>query len=494
MILFAFFASYIHGQPYGRPNQALLNDQNGLHAASKSAIIDAAQDVLQVKILHSDSGEAIIPQAGIAFNETGREYSISLSTFQPRETAWPITLELTSKDGTKFTATTQLNYLAIPEASQSMTRIDSLRGGLQVRSYSPEWEPFFPYSFYLGGPWLESSPDNMKKFKEFGYNVLHIIPGAEGIGYDLDQLDKWFDEAEQLGLWIMFDMRWTYKNNQYVKIQVERYRSRKNMLLWYTGDEMDGREDPPDAPGNIYPFIKSLDPYHPISLCLNCQNYFFQEYTAGTDIIMTTTYPIGTNVEYSTISPTTPALSNIPSRMDLYARFQQQFGLVPKPIWSVPQAFTEQLFWTRAPTPEEVIAMIMLSINHGTTGIVMWSWPTADPIMEVTSKFSALVTSTEIVKILLKGIREAVGVDGNGKGFLDARAWRFYDRMMVSVVNMSDEPVAGLIKIDLPDDVRVESVGRMLWGGGSWKAQGLRTLEKNGMGAVESSVFMVVLD
>lgn len=138
--------------------------------------------------------------------------------------------------------------------------------------------------------------------------------------------------------------------------------------------------------------------------------------------------------------------------------------------------------------------MIMLSINHGTTGIVMWSWPTADPIMEVTSKFSALVTSTEIVKILLKGIREAVGVDGNGKGFLDARAWRFYDRMMVSVVNMSDEPVAGLIKIDLPDDVRVESVGRMLWGGGSWKAQGLRTLEKNGMGAVESSVFMVVLD
>lgn len=118
-----------------------------------------------------------------------------------------------------------------------MTRIDSLRGGLQIRSYTPEWEPFFPYSFYLGGPWLESSPGNMKRFKELGYNVLHIIPSGEGIGYDLEQLDKWFDEAEQLGLWIMFDMRWTYKNFQYVRIQVERYKSRKNMLLWYTADE-----------------------------------------------------------------------------------------------------------------------------------------------------------------------------------------------------------------------------------------------------------------
>ncbi|KAL8999891.1 MAG: hypothetical protein Q9188_005789, partial [Gyalolechia gomerana] len=293
-------ASYIHGQPYNGPRQA-FDDQDELHASSDPTSIGGLKDVLHVRIIHTDSGEPIIPQAAIAFNETGREYSISLiGTFKPKESAWPITLELTKMDGTKFTASTELNYLTNPKGPQSMTRIDSLRGGLQIRSYTPEWEPFFPYSFYLGGPWLESSPGNMKRFKELGYNVLHIIPNGEGIGYDLEQLDKWFDEAEQLGLWIMFDMRWTYKNFQYVKIQVERYKSRKNMLLWYTADEPDGHQDSPDAPGRIYPQIKSLDPYHPISLCLNCQNYFFQDYTAGTDIIMTDTYPIGTNTEYST--------------------------------------------------------------------------------------------------------------------------------------------------------------------------------------------------
>lgn len=62
----------------------------------------------------------------------------------------------------------------------------------------------------------------------------------------------------------------------------------------------DGHEDDPDAPSRSYAFIKSLDPYHPISLCLNCQNYYFQNYTAGTDIILADIYPVGTNTSYST--------------------------------------------------------------------------------------------------------------------------------------------------------------------------------------------------
>ncbi|KAL8931169.1 MAG: hypothetical protein Q9211_007176, partial [Gyalolechia sp. 1 TL-2023] len=174
----------------------------------------------------------------------------------------------------------------------------------------------------------------------------------------------------------------------------------------------------------------------------------------------------------------------------------QQLGLVPKPIWSVPQAFTAQDFFTRTPTPEEVIAMTLLSINHGATGIVMWAFPTADQIVEVTSKFSALVTGRELVGFLLEGRREEVGVDGNGNGksVLDARVWRRYGRMLVSVVNMADEAVKGPITIELPDDVELRSVGRMLWGSGSWKVEGPRSLVKNGMDAVGSSLFLVVLD
>ena len=62
----------------------------------------------------------------------------------------------------------------------------------------------------------------------------------------------------------------------------------------------DGHEDDPIAAFKSYALIKSLDPYHPVSLCLNCQNYHFQEYSAGADIVLADVYPIGTNTSYST--------------------------------------------------------------------------------------------------------------------------------------------------------------------------------------------------
>lgn len=78
--------------------------------------------------------------------------------------------------------------------------------------------------------------------------------------------------------------------------------------------QSDGHENPPSAPLKAYAFIKSLDPYHPISLCLNCENYYFESYSSGADIVLADVYPVGTNVAYSnkyqsvnpTASPPTP--------------------------------------------------------------------------------------------------------------------------------------------------------------------------------------------
>lgn len=46
----------------------------------------------------------------------------------------------------------------------------------------------------------------MEVLKSYGDNVLHIVL-AGGLGYDFEQLDAWLDQAQNLGLWIMFDMR-----------------------------------------------------------------------------------------------------------------------------------------------------------------------------------------------------------------------------------------------------------------------------------------------
>lgn len=76
----------------------------------------------------------------------------------------------------------------------------------------------------------------MEVLKNYGYNFLHIVP-AGGLGYDFEKLDAWLDQAQTLGLWIMYDMIWQYQNFSGIERQVYRLKARPNILLWYTADE-----------------------------------------------------------------------------------------------------------------------------------------------------------------------------------------------------------------------------------------------------------------
>ena len=79
------------------------------------------------------------------------------------------------------------------------------------------------------------------------------------------------------------DIDRTYMNASEVTEQVNRVKRRPNLLVWYTADEPDGTSDPLDATLKSSNLIQSLDGgdgmggagYHPVSLVLNCENYFF---------------------------------------------------------------------------------------------------------------------------------------------------------------------------------------------------------------------------
>ncbi|KAL8800600.1 MAG: hypothetical protein Q9182_005062 [Xanthomendoza sp. 2 TL-2023] len=545
-------ASHIRGQPWN--SRSSVSDQTDLGAHINQAAEENSRESMTVKVIHKDSGANIISRGSIRFNETGKEFPFSLAKpfLQANQTPQTITLELTKKDGRTFTTSTTMYYLPNPRSPQSVTRIDSIYGGLQVRTNGPEWKTVFPYSFYVSGAWLSSDPGNLRRFRDLGFNILHVVPGGEGMGYDFDQLDAWFQQAEQLGLYIMYDMRHSFQNPEHVRYQVERYKSRKNMLLWYTADEpgelpqeaypfsntvisialwttdkmrTDGHEVTPSATSRAYTHIKSLDPYHPISLCLNCQNYHFQAYSAGTDILMTDTYPIGVNTSFSNkyqtpcnlthgdcgcdnchTSPAQyPALSNIPARLRLWSRFQSQLdngqtGNAAKPIWAVPQAFPQQDFWTRTPTPSEIVAMVLLSVNHGATGVIMWLFPTAEAIEGAASRFGLEVLWKGGLGKFVVGARgERVGVVGDEGGRVengvDAVMWRLGRVGMLSVVFLGEEGVSGDVRLEFGEGVRIKGVGRMLWGRGGWRVdEGGRVFMRRGMEGVESWVFVVELE
>lgn len=75
----------------------------------------------------------------------------------------------------------------------------------------------------------------------------------------------------------------TYTDASAVTAQVNHIKSRPNLLVWYTADEPDGTSDPLNATLIASNLITSMDGgdgkggagYHPISLVLNCENYYF---------------------------------------------------------------------------------------------------------------------------------------------------------------------------------------------------------------------------
>lgn len=169
-------------------------------------------------------------------------------------------------------------------------------------------------------------------------------------------------------------------------------RNRSNIIAWYTGDEPDGAVYALNSTKLAYDLLYEIDGYHPVSLVLNCENYFFEDYgLKGADIIMVDPYPIAMNPKWSKPYNTivnenygdsgcdncNGTFSDITTRIDSARNRARLAGVYrEKPAWIVPQAFNDggQEFWFRVPTGSEGQAVSpILAINHGATGSVAWN-------------------------------------------------------------------------------------------------------------------------
>lgn len=211
-----------------------IGGQQTLNATSSQSVGGAEQ--LAVTVTRADIGAMLLRNVAVSIDSIGNEFHIPLRGFALRKRPYNIVMTARRSNGQTFIAQTKLWRLPEPQNSLSVSRLDSLYGGILARTGSSTWTTIFPYSFYVAGPWLRESSDNMQKLADQGYNVLHIVP-AGGLGYDLSELDSWLNEADRIGLWIMLDMRWSYQVPQNIRTLVNRVHRHKNLLLWYTADE-----------------------------------------------------------------------------------------------------------------------------------------------------------------------------------------------------------------------------------------------------------------
>ncbi|KAM7198096.1 hypothetical protein V8F20_006341 [Naviculisporaceae sp. PSN 640] len=429
------------------------------------------------------------------------QFSFPLSRLRKSPSLKPIVLVLygaPEKGTPSFTATTQLYYLPEKSISNStgfpggsVTKIDNLHNTLFHRNAasSNKFVPLFPHGFF-------ASYDNFLREP----NATSLIQAYSDLGLNaMTPLTNYIDSApeftymDKINLKVMYNLREIYKNSSLVEANVLSARNSDSLFAYWSIDEPDGWQDPFHYPRQAYSLIKSLDPYHPVAIVLNCQNYYFSEYTISTsDIIMTDVYPIGINSTYSKWgTECTPTLGDcgcdncegniqdVSSRLDDFVRYENWLGLWEKPKMFNPQSFHGQDYWLRDPTTEESWAMDLLGVNHGAKGLISWLWPAGDRLGRAHGRLARVITRGEVVEFLVgRGMnmdeeREGpvkadviVQEKGNGEAgneVVDAAYWvQTFEgkvkKMLVSVVN------GGYVDINAPVTISVPAGATVIEG------------------------------
>jgi hypothetical protein len=292
-----------------------------------------------------------------------------------------------------------------------------------------------------------------------------------------------------------------------VSVQVGLVKDYESFLMYYTADEPDGIEYALNSTSLAYDLLSSLDKYHPVSLVLNCQDFFYKQYSSGADIVLQDTYPIGINTTYSIPFNTTctathgdcgcdncgGSLSDVSDRLDDLTNYQEWIGERRKPLWSVLQAFDGEGYWQRLPTPQETWVMAMISFNHGAKGITSWIYPSTDELNDAHSALARVVTVAPVSNFI--GGAQPVPISVHG---LDVSYWTLGKQAMVIVAADPDSStLAGTVEgpsatsgVSLP--ISAKSIASTPWGNITWSLEGNK-LQAKGISSLATSIVILNL-
>ncbi|KAJ7084823.1 hypothetical protein B0H15DRAFT_847733 [Mycena belliarum] len=454
------------------------------------------------------AGSAVLTTGVLAFNATTELYfplaSLGRLRRQPFEIecaaayAAPRALEVQ-----RFSAATVLSYMPQPPAG-SVTKRDARTGALLVKpAGGAAYEAIFPMGFYTSfDGYLDSDLSILDDLKAQGFTIVHPVPTFG----DLDALKKVLDRMEELGLYLVYDMRHTYADPAALAAEVTLIKTRPNLLMWYTADEPDGTSAPPAAPRRAYAAIHALDGYHPVALALNCADYAFAAYAAAADVVMPDTYPVGIDPAWS-VKYKTPCtedfgccgcdgcrggLGDGARRLDDFALRLDVLGWTrARVLWAVPQAFGGEEFWTRAPTGREFAVQVLLSINHGARGIMPWLDPTPPDIKHTASALAGALTAVAHLLFspcaAFRHLHLPAAAGGLDVGLWSAGAGTEIETLVL-VANADADARAGEVRLPLSEGVEGVEVREVLndgvrwrFGRGGQREQGLE-LEVEGLG------------
>ena len=267
-----------------------------------------------------------------------------------------IITEIIDPKGLKYESGCQLKKI---RHKPNEVKIDRLTGGIIVNH-----RQFFPFGFYCYSPVYPTMPEEEVVR---GFNM--ISPYQKILPATLDQRKAYMDRCASLGMKVHYnllsvsggggvsmkdDTLTPIQKRKLLEQEIQTFMDHPALLTWYIADEPTGNNVSPDEIEEIYRLVKSIDPWHPVSVVFMAPFLSAAKYDGGTDIVMADPYPV----------PDRP-LSMVG---DVTGSLKREFS-GEKPVWIVPQAFGGGELWEREPSPQEIRSMTWQAVIRGATGI-----------------------------------------------------------------------------------------------------------------------------
>ncbi|KAI1103517.1 hypothetical protein F4804DRAFT_229516 [Jackrogersella minutella] len=436
----------------------------------------------------SDSSTPLT-KGSMKINTTETNFDFDLSGFEPRAAPYEVVLSAASKSGDQtYSANSSFRYLPDITPEGSATKIDNLNGGLLFRNAQTggAFIPLLPYGFYglyNGSNSTTESDAFVSEYSSDGKGLNGIVSLA-----GFADTNPVYNSMDASTMRFMFDLRSSYKNLTEVQQRVNTIKRHSSLFAYWTADEPDGWQVPFDVTPAAQELIHELDPYHPVAVTLNCQDYYFGEYSAGGDILMADPYPIAINSTFSkwgTACNSTLGdcgcdnckgnVQDVSSRLDNLIQYEKWLGRWPLPKFHNPQAFHGEDYWFRDPTPAEAFVMNALAFNRGAAGIFAWTWPTSQELFDAHSQMASVVTNAPVLDFLLGGRPDGT-IQIADQPLVDISYWVNGTQVMISVVNGAYDDVGGSPSISLP--VAATDITAVPFGGLQWElSEGRLTVE-----------------
>ncbi|CAG8543946.1 2583_t:CDS:2 [Cetraspora pellucida] len=342
----------------------LVNLNNTISTISVKALLHDGSEILAITKIKHDGNSIELP--------------FSLTPIKPKLEAHEVKILFYIEDMLAHISYAKLYVLPV---GPKTVKIDRLYGGILTSTN----ETIFPVGPYVDiGGWLEKGniQTNLQTLKDQNFNIINPDPPYPNISF----IHQMFQAADAIGgIYIQFSFRHDYTDIQKVINQVNQFKNYSSLLTWYIADEPDGENwtNRSSAVFEAYDVIKKIDPYHPISLTLNCK-YSSAFYADATDILGTDVYPVGVNMlpctEYCDVCGCDDCIGSvtldIPKRTQQYIKDLTLIGREFIIKWMALQAFYDQnAWWERAPTSQEFSVMWHISIINGYKCLMFWRFP-----------------------------------------------------------------------------------------------------------------------